>query len=76
MSLEAIDRAATPEMVVIGTGMMVNSSRKYHKPSFDGAMKADCGSFSQRNRGQRLERRHAEMQGFDACTNCFGGGRR
>lgn len=73
MSFEAIDQAATNQFVVIGTGVLINRSPKYHKPAFDGAMHANCGTFDRKG-GQRLQKRHADMQGIDPCQKCFPGG--
>lgn len=73
--LDEIDAVATPNMVVIGAGQLMNKQPKYHKPAFDGAMTGDCSSFGERQNAQRLERRHAVMQGFDPCQRCFDGDR-
>lgn len=70
MSFEAIDRAVTQEYVVIGTGTQINRSAKYHRPAFDGAMDANCGTFKRKG-GQRLQRNHADMQGIQPCEKCF-----
>lgn len=70
---DAIAAAATKEMVVLPTGSRRNKTQEqFHKPAFDGAHVADCGNWSRE--GQRLERRHAKMHGFEPCSVCFGGG--